>query len=191
MAETLVRHRFSVVAYHRMGETGILAADARVELIDGEVVELAPIGSRHFACGIRLARMLQRAAGDEAIVSVQGPVTLDEHAEPQPDLALLVARADFYVERLPSPRDVLLVIEVADTTLNYDRDVKAPLYARAGIPACWVIDLNAREILVFSRPRADGYRDHRRAILTDTIDIDGLPGRTAPVEQLIGPGSAQ
>jgi Uma2 family endonuclease len=125
------RRRFTVHDYHRMGEAGILHEDDRVELIEGEIVEMAAIGTRHFSCVNRLNRLLVMSVGDEAVISVQNPVRLNEHTELQPDLAVIRARD--YRESLPEPDDVLLLIEVSDTTLAYDRGVKLPLYAKAGI----------------------------------------------------------
>ena len=130
-APEVVRRRFTVHDYHRMGEAGILHEDDRVELIEGEIVEMAAISTRHFACVNQLNRLLIRGVGDAAIVSIQDPVRLDECTEPQPDLTVLRLRD--YRESLPMPEDVLLLIEVSNTTLAYDRGVKLPLYARAGI----------------------------------------------------------
>jgi Uma2 family endonuclease len=125
------RRRFTVHDYHRMGEAGILHEDDRVELIEGELVEMTAIGTRHFSCVNRLNRLLVMHVGDDAIVSVQNPVRLNEYNEPQPDLAVIRPRD--YKESLPMPEDVLLLIEVSDSTLAYDRGVKLTLYARAGI----------------------------------------------------------
>ena len=125
----VTRRRFTVHDYHRMGEAGILHEDDRVELIEGDIVEMAAIGTRHFACVNQLTRSLVREVGDAAIVSVQNPVRLDEHTEPQSDLTVL--RAMDYRESLPMPEDVMPLIEVSDTTLAYDHGVKLPLYARA------------------------------------------------------------
>ena len=158
--QQLTRWRFTVHDYHRMGEAGILHEDDRVELIEGELVEMAAIGTRHFSCVNGLTRMLVRGVGDEAIVSVQNPVRLDEHSEPQPDLTVLRMRD--YRESLPVPEDVLLLIEVSDPTLAYDRGVKLPLYARSGIREVWIVDLgrghrasrrSVRRRLPASRPR--------------------------------------
>ena len=132
----VVRHRFTVEEYHKMAEAGLLSEDDRVELIEGEVIEMAPIGSRHHACVMRLDELLRRPGVPGGyIVSVQGPVRLDEGNELQPDLALLRRRPDFYAGEPPKPEDVLLIVEVSDATLSYDRDVKLPRYARAALRA--------------------------------------------------------
>lgn len=155
----LPRHRLTVQEYYRMAEVGLLAPDARVELIEGEIIDMAPIGSRHAATVNRLARLLNAAVNDLAVVSVQAPIRLGERSEPQPDLALLKPRADFYAQSHPTPADVLLVIEVSDTTLRYDRSVKVPLYARHGVPEVWVIDLEGNLIHFFRSPSGEAYAD--------------------------------
>jgi Uma2 family endonuclease len=134
------RRRFTVHDYHRMAEAGILHEDDRVELIEGEVVEMTPIGGRHASCVAELTWLLSRQIGDELRLCVQNPVRLGEHGEPQPDLAVIRARD--YKGSLPGPEDVMLLIEVADTSLSYDREVKLPLYARAGIAEAWLVDLS-------------------------------------------------
>lgn len=157
----LARKQFTVHEYHRMGEAGILHEDDRVELIEGEIVEMAAIGARHFTCVNSLNRLLMRAVGDESIVSVQNPVRLDERNEPQPDLAVIRARD--YRESLPMPEDVLLLIEVSDTTLAYDKNVKLPLYARSGIREVWIVDLAGEMIERHTGPSGDGYRRVEKA----------------------------
>ncbi|MBA2443054.1 MAG: Uma2 family endonuclease, partial [Rubrobacter sp.] len=137
------RRRFDTTEYHRMAETGILSEGDRVELVDGEVVEMSPIGSAHQAVVDRLTRMLVAFAASDYVARVQGPIRLDEHNEPQPDLALLVFREDFYEREHPGPGDTLLLIEVSESSLEYDRSVKLPFYAGAGIPEIWILDLAA------------------------------------------------
>lgn len=156
--EILRRHRLNVDEYYRMAEAGILGPDARVELIEGEIIDMAPIGSRHAAVVRQLAHILHQNVGDQAIVSTQNPVRLDEYSEPEPDLALLRPRDDFYAAAHPGPGDVLLIIEVADTSLRYDREIKIPLYARHGIPEVWLVDLENERLLRFLEPGPDGYR---------------------------------
>lgn len=134
MSLQVAKHFFTVAEFERMGKAGIFSEDARVELIEGEIVEISPIGSRHAACVKRLSMYLSRALGDKFIISTQDPIQLDDFTQPQPDVALLQRRQDFYESAHPKPQDVLLLIEVADTTVDYDRLIKLPLYARAGIP---------------------------------------------------------
>lgn len=150
------RHRLTVKDFHRMGEAGILSEEARVELIEGEIVDMPPIGSGHAGEVRILNHLLTRAVGDAAIVDVQDPVVLGEHSEPQPDLMLLRPRDDFYTRSHPRPEDVLLLIEVADTSAHYDRTVKIPLYAQHGIPEVWLLDLPQKCLEVHRAPRPEG-----------------------------------
>lgn len=157
-----MRHLFTVEEYHRIGEAGLLAPDQRVELLRGEIIEGTPIGSGHASTVDRLTRLLVLATGDRAVVRVQGPVQLSELSEPQPDLALLRPRSDFYQASHPGPADVFLLVEVADTTRRWDRTVKRPLYAGAGIPEVWIVDLAARVVEVCVDPAPEGYRQVRQ-----------------------------
>lgn len=140
----VTRRRFTVHEYHRMGEVGILREDDRTKLIDGELIEMAAIVTRHFTCVNRLTHLLVGNVGDDVIVSVQNPVRLNEYAEPQPDVALIRSRD--YSESLPTPEDVLLLIEVSDTTLAHDRGLKLARYAQAGIPEVWIVDLKGEKV---------------------------------------------
>ena len=135
-----------------MGETGILGPRERVELIDGEIIDMSPIGVLHAAIVARLASHFSQRLGAMAVVWCQNPLRLDDISEPEPDLAILRPRADFYMTAHPGAADVLLVIEVADTSLAYDLGTKVPLYARHGIPEVWVIDAATRHTRVFRRP---------------------------------------
>ncbi|MEO6078623.1 MAG: Uma2 family endonuclease [Steroidobacteraceae bacterium] len=135
------RHRITVDEYHRMAEVGLLAPEARVELIEGEIIDMAPIGPPHSSVVNQLNRLLVRAVGDQAIVQSQGAVRLNIRTEPEPDLALFKPREDFYRHRHASGVDTLLVIEVSESSLRYDREIKVPLYARHDVPEVWVVDL--------------------------------------------------
>ena len=158
----VTRHRFTAEEYRRMGEVGILHEDDRLELIGGEIVEMAAIGTRHLACVVALTHLLVAASGGRYFVSPQNPISLGDRDEPQPDLSLLKTRPDPGAARPPGPGDVLLVVEVSDTTLRYDRNVKLPLYARAGIPEVWVVDLQDSFVEVYAKPTVDSYaRVHR------------------------------
>lgn len=162
MSVQFLRRGFTVEEYHRMGQAGILSEDERVELIEGEIVEMAPIGSRHQACVDRTNRWFSQRVGERALVRVQGPIRLEERSEPQPDLALLRPRPDFYAEAHPGPEDVFLVVEVAETSPDVDREVKVPLYARAGVPEVWLVDLGGECIEIYRNPTARGYQEVRR-----------------------------
>jgi len=145
-----------------MAETGILQQDARVELIRGEIIEMSPIGSRHQACVDRLNSQLVQQSGPHAIVRVQGPIRLGDDSEPQPDIVLLKPRADFYSQSHPTPDDVLLVIEVADTSYDYDSHIKVPVYAEAGISEVWLVYLMGDCIEVYSQPSNGTYNSRIR-----------------------------
>ena len=150
------RHLISVDAFHRMGETGILGPHDRVELIDGEIIDMSPIGVLHAAIVARLASHFSQRLGPMGVVWCQNPLRLDDISEPEPDIAILRPRADFYMTAHPGAADVLLVIEVADTSLAYHLGTKVPLYARHGIPEVWVIDAATRHTRVFRRPVGNG-----------------------------------
>jgi Uma2 family endonuclease len=154
--------RFTVGEYYRMAEVGILAAGERVELIEGEIVTMAAIGSRHAAVVTRLNSFFIRELGERALIRVQNPVRLTDLSEPEPDVALLRPRADDYASAHPGPGDVLLIIEVAETTLAFDRGTKLRLYTAAGIPEYWIVDLTNDHIEVYREPGPGGYGDVRR-----------------------------
>ena len=148
MSAQLEPRRFNVTEYYQMAQAGVLKPDDRVELIEGEVIKVIPIGSKHAACVKRLNGLLQREFGPKA-VSVQNPVRLDDYSEPEPDVAVVKERDDYYELQHPMASDTLLIIEVADTTVLTDRNIKVPLYARAGVPEVWLVNLPAQSIEVF------------------------------------------
>ena len=161
--EPPLRHRFDVGAYHRMAEAGILSPEDRVELIEGEIVDMAPIGSAHAGTTNRLTRLVARAVADgQVIASIQSPLRLDPHNEPQPDLMLLRPRPDDYAGSHPTAADVLLLVEVADSSLAHDRGPKLALYARHGVPEVWLIDLAGRAVEICREPGPAGYVERRR-----------------------------
>ncbi len=180
------RHRITVDEYHRMAEVGVLAPDARVELIEGEIIDMAPIGRAHTSVVDQLNRLLVRAVGDEAIVRVQGSVRLSQMSEPEPDVVLLKPRADFYRHRFALGADTLLVIEVSDSTLRYDRDVKVPLYARHGVPEVWIVDLTGDQLLGFGSPSAGGYA-RQTAVTRPSIAVVPSLGITVELASIWAP----
>ena len=152
------RYYFSVAEFERMGEAGVFTKDARLELIEGEIAEKSPITSHHAGCVKYLNRFLNRTISDIALVSNQNPIRLDDFSEPEPDLALLRLRDDFYRDAHPVPADVLLIIEVAETTLAYDREIKVPLYAKAGVAETWIVNLTEEQIEVYAEPAGGTYQ---------------------------------
>ncbi|HEX6183547.1 MAG TPA: Uma2 family endonuclease [Pyrinomonadaceae bacterium] len=158
MSAEIARYSFTAEEFERMGEAGIFRQDARLELIEGEIYEMSPIGSPHAACVNFLSRLLNRLFGDNHIVATQNPVRLNDISEPQPDICLLRWRDDFYRESHPGPADVLLVIEVADTTVVKDKTIKIPLYARAGVPETWLVNIPEGQIEIYSDPSGGAYQ---------------------------------
>lgn len=152
-------HRLTVADYHRMGEVGILSQQDRVELIEGELVLMAPIGSNHAGTVNYLSNLIRLVVGSRAIVSVQNPVFFGPYSEPEPDIALLKPREDFYRRAHPNAGDVLLIIEVADTSLRYDREFKIPLYSRHGIAESWLVDIENRLLQIYREPQPSGYQE--------------------------------
>ena len=170
-----VRHLLTVHDFRKMGEAGIFGEDDRIELIEGELIDMAPIGSLHAGTVIRLNGLLTEALAGRAILSPQNPVSLADQSETQPDIAVLRNRTDFYRNSHPVPDDVFLLIEVADATLSYDRDIKIPLYARHGISEVWLVDLNARSLEVHRVPTQQGYRELIRPKNSESLTLSRLP----------------
>ena len=185
MATERRKRLFNVYEYHRMVDAGILREGDRVELIRGEILEMSPIGPRHNAAVMRGNKSLGRIVGDRAIVGVQGSIRFDEWNEPQPDLYLLRPKDDFYASGLATPSDVFLIIEVADSTLEYDRTVKAALYAITGIPEYWVADIQAQNIIAYSDAEGDIYQTIREFTRGQTLVPRLLPGCTIPADALL------
>jgi Uma2 family endonuclease len=179
-------YRFTVDDYHRMAEVGLLAEDERVELIGGEIIAMAPIGSRHAACVNRLTRLLSSAVGEDVIVAVQNPVRLDAHTEVQPDIALLRARKDFYADSYPEPNDVLLIVEVAETSMTYDRTVKLGLYGGAAITEVWLVDLSADRVAVHRAPTSHGYQEVSQLEAGDHLSSATLPHLELEASAILG-----
>ncbi len=188
MTVLTAKHLITAAEFTRMGEAGVFEEDERLELIEGEIIEMSPIGRRHAGRVRYLINLLTRELGiDEAVIDAQDPVVLGDLSEPQPDVALLVPRADFYAEEHPRPNDVLLLIEVADTSLAYDREVKIPIYARYGVPEVWIADLSGAAVEVYREPTADGYvRRERLGSAEVTLSPQLLPGLRLTVKDLVG-----
>ena len=172
---------------------GILSEDERVELIQGEIVKMSPVGIRHASCVKRLNRLFSQVLGDRTIVAVQDPVELSNLSEPQPDLALLKPRADFYATGHPQPQDILLLVEVADTTIESAfaersrsvRSIKIPLYASSGIKEVWLVDVNEQVIEVFREPTDNSYQSIQKLQLGE-IFVQAFPDVSFAVEEILG-----
>jgi Uma2 family endonuclease len=186
MAVDPKRMRFTRADYHRMAQVGIIKPGARVELIDGEIIEMSPIGRPHKSSVDRVARIFHRNVGEAAIVRVQSSIVLGDYGEPEPDVTLLRFRADFYRDSDEEPDDILLVIEVADTSEGYDRRFKAPLYARFGIPELWIAELNRDWITVYTDPTPEGYATTRVFRRGESISPLAFPDLSILVEEILG-----
>jgi len=185
MSIEITKRLFTVHDYHRMGEAGILSEDDRVELIYGEILAMSPIGPRHNAAVDRANRAMVNIAGERAIVRVQGSVGLDEYDEPQPDIVLLRPKEDFYASQLPGPPDILLILEIAESSLEYDRTIKARLYSETGIPEYWVADLKNDCLFVYGDLRDKSYRLVRQFHRGDLIVPQLLPECRLQIDVLL------
>jgi Uma2 family endonuclease len=169
-----------------MGQVGIFSEDDRVELVCGEIIEMSPIGEPHAACVGRLTQDITLMLLRSAIVWVQNPIVLDDYSEPQPDVAVLRPRADFYGQAHPRPEDVLLVIEVSDTTLGYDRKIKVPLYARSGIPETWIVNLPEKRIEVYADPAGGIYQTIKSYSRGEEVQSHTLASLRLSVSKVLG-----
>lgn len=186
MPSGTTRRLLTTADYHSMIEAGILGPEDRVELLAGEIYEAAAVGSPHAACVMRLNRWFSARVEDRAIVNVQNPVELSALSEPEPDLTLLAPRESFYADRHPRPADVLLLIEVAATSYDYDRNLKLPLYAEAGIREVWLVDLERRAIEVYRDPCEAGFRRAESLRAGDTLAPIAFPDLELDVARLFG-----
>ena len=180
------RYRFDVDAFARMGEAGVFNEDERVELIDGEVREMTPIGPPHAGIVNRLTELLVTHLAGRATVIVQNPIRLDRHTEPQPDLVVARRRKGFYADRHPEPGDVLLVVEVADSSVRYDRAEKAPRYGRAGIPETWLVDVEAGAVTVYADPGPQGYARQQVRRRGERMAAASVPDLDLAVDDVFG-----
>lgn len=185
MALEIKRRRFTADEYNQMGRAGIFGEDDRVELIEGEIIEMNPVGDRHVECVIRLADLLHRGFADVAFVSTQNPIRLGKRSEPQPDLALLRRHPAPFGPGHPGPEDILLLVEVADSTAEFDRRIKLPLHARAGVAEVWIVDLTQELLAAHSDPSPRGYRSARLLRRGDRVAPGAFPERTLAVTDLL------
>lgn len=180
----ITRRLFDVSEYYRMAEAGIFHEDDRVELIEGEIVKMSPIGSRHAGCLKDMAALFHEQLKRRAVLGVQDPLRIDAQTEPQPDLTIL--KPGKYRQRHPGPDDVLLIVEIADSSEAYDRDVKVPLYARSGIPEVWLVRLLADSIRVYKAPEKGVYREIRDFGRGQTISPALLPDVALSTNDILG-----
>jgi Uma2 family endonuclease len=186
MQTETTRKRFTVDEYYRMAEAGILKPTDRVELIEGEIVEMSPIGDRHAMAVNRATMVFARGLGDQVVVSVQNAVRINRYNEPQPDVVLIRPREGFYGDRHPRPEDVVLLMEVADTTLKYDQNVKLPIYARNGIREVWILDLQKDVIYIYREPEGGSYTVRETRPPSESVSPQAFPGFAISAAELLG-----
>jgi Uma2 family endonuclease len=180
-----LKRRFTISEYYQMAEVGILTPSDRVELINGEIISMSPIGKRHAACVDRIARLCFERFGESVIVRVQNPILLNNLSEPQPDIALLQPRTDFYASGHPQASDIFLIVEVADSSINYDQEVKIPLYSASGITEVWLVDLNQNILQVYQQPTATGYQMIQQFQRGEAITILAFPEILLKIEDIL------
>ena len=181
---SLPTYQFSVDAYHRLVEVGILKEEDKVELIEGQIIQMTPIKSPHAACVDRLGDLLRTLFIKKSIVRSQNPITLGNHSEPEPDLAVVKYKADYYETAHPKPADIFIAIEISQSTEQYDRTIKIPLYAKYGIPEAWLVNLNKKEVEIYQQLTADGYSTCSIYGLTNVLQSNLLK-KSLPIKQII------
>jgi Uma2 family endonuclease len=186
MTIELLKRLFTVQEYDRMIAANIFAPQDRLELIRGEIVQMSPIGRRHAAHVRRLNTLFSEKLHQQAIVDIQNPIELDDNSEPQPDVAILRLSPDFYESAHPQPSDILLLIEVADTTVESDRAVKVPLYAENGIAEVWLININAQCVEIYRQPIATGYQSAQIAYRGQAIAMQAFPHIQLTIDEILG-----
>ena len=179
--------RFTVAEYHKMIKAGIFNEKDRIELWEGVVVKMSPKGRRHAAATDRATKVFIKLLGDRVIVRNQNPIVLDDLSEPEPNIVLTAPQEKEYTARLPQPPDILLVLEVADTSLKHDRDSKSTSYAKAGIAQYLVLNLRTRELIDFREPSPEGYRSHRTLRADESLDLVVFPKVKIKVAELLPP----
>jgi len=186
METEVAKKLFTVDEYYRMGEAGIFHPDARLELIEGEIIEMSPVGDRHIACVNRATAVFTRRLAGKALVSVQNPMRLSGYTEPQPDVVVARLREDYYAGKRLSPEDTFLVIEISDTTVRYDRNRKMPLYAKAGIPELWIENLQEDVITVYRKPEEGAFSIFFVFRRGESLSLDAFPEIVFNVDELLG-----
>jgi len=184
MTTQTLRRQFTVRDYARMRETGILTEDDRVELLDGEIYQMSPPGPLHIAIVNRLNKLLMGQVGDNAILSIQNAIQLNDYSEPQPDVALLHPRDDYYEQAQARPDDILLMIEVVDTALGYDRDQKLPRYAASNIAEVWIIDVDQHMVEQYFQPLQGQYTQLTKILFGNTLQSKTMPQIQLTTDQI-------
>ncbi|AFZ47419.1 protein of unknown function DUF820 [Cyanobacterium stanieri PCC 7202] len=182
---TLPRKKFDLEEYHQIVASGVLRENYSIELINGEIFEMSPVGFRHAACVNKLNQLLNLQLGNKVIISVQNPIKLNNNSEPQPDLVLLKPRDDFYATQHPTPADIFLLIEVADSSIDYDRTFKIPIYAENKIQEVWLIDLNQNLLEVYQNPQTNYYQNITKLSSKDSLTLTQPEALTISLDQVL------
>ncbi|MEM6628762.1 MAG: Uma2 family endonuclease [Bacteroidota bacterium] len=185
MVVNVEKRLLTVAEYHKMAEVGILDPDDRVELIKGEIIKMSPLNSPHTSPVKRITSLMYQLFGNRLTISVQDPITIEDHSEPEPDIALLAFSKDFYAERHPRPEDVILLIEVADSTVAKDQQLKLPLYAEAGIKEYWIVNIVEKQLEVYQQPKDSSYTIQKIYTSRDQVRLENL-GATINVNSILG-----
>lgn len=186
MSVQLLRRKFTVQEYHLMIDAGILGEDDRVELIEGEIIQMAAIGKRHATTVRRLIHRWRDLPKNQAILDIQDPVELTPRTEPEPDVVLLRFREDYYATAHPTPADVLLLVEVADSSIDYDRQVKTPIYARSNIAEVWIVDLTRDCLIVYREPTPEGYSFQQDFDQSQSVTPLAFPELEVSIDFILG-----
>ncbi|WP_202219990.1 Uma2 family endonuclease [Okeania sp. KiyG1] len=186
MSVPLLKRQFNVKEYNKMPEVGILKEDERVELIRGEILKMSPVGRHHAACVNRLTRLFSQRLGDRVLVSVQNPIELGDYSEPEPDIALLELKADFYESGHPQSQDLFLIVEVADSTIKFDREVKVPLYAENNVIEVWLVDINKEYLEVYRQPIGGSYKQVQKLERGEIFSVQRFPDINIQVDEILG-----
>ncbi|AKE66627.1 protein of unknown function DUF820 [Microcystis aeruginosa NIES-3806] len=186
MSLSLITRKFTVEEYEKMTTEGIIKPDEKVELIRGEIIKMSPMGTRHAACIARLTQLFYRKFGDLILLGVQNPIRLNNNSQPEPDLSLLIPRSDFYVAAYPCPQDIYLIIEVSDSTLDYDRYTKIPLYAEANIQEVWIVNLKEECLEVYRHPLHGSYQAIQKYYRGEIIFIESFPAIELTLIEILG-----
>jgi Uma2 family endonuclease len=171
----LMTRKFTVAQYEKMRDVGIIGDREKIELIEGEIIEMSPIGLKHMAMVMRLTNILPNLIGNNTLISIQNPITLNDYSQPEPDLVLLKYRQDYYETKQPTPADILLLIEVSDSTIKYDREIKLPIYATNDVQEVWLINLNNETIEVYRYPQGTTYQHNQIMRQNEVISSLKLP----------------
>ena len=186
MSLSLITRKFTVEEYEKMTTQGIIKPDEKVELIRGEIIKMSPMGTRHAASIYRLTQLFYRKFGGLILLGVQNPIRLNNNSQPEPDLSLLIPRSDFYVAAHPCPQDIYLIIEISDSTLDYDRYTKIPLYAEANIKEVWIINLKEECLEVYRHPLEGSYQNIQKYSINKRVFVTSFPDIEFTIAEILG-----